>query len=214
MRRQPGHLCTVDKAGLHAATVRVLDMRLEGGHPLGCEGQQQAANLAKTGVVPGLLLEVQEQVYGVPDRAPHERGGPDLSDQPGGLGGRLVEECIVALQNLDVRTTSPRQVVGGAQSPDTAAHDHNARSSVHSVPRFAARLAVRKRPGDHAGLHAPGRTAGPPQFRSFSASVYERSWASATGSETRSPLSVESPLARASSSVAAPSTPLFAIWIR
>src|SRR5215203_6480963 len=106
-------------------------------------------------------------------------------------------------------------MVGGTQAPDAAAHDHNALSSVHSVPRYGFRLAMRKCPKDRADLDVPERrTADPSQFRSFSASVYERSWASATGSETRSPPSVESPLARASSSVAAPSIPLSAILIK
>src|SRR5215210_6756366 len=168
----------------------------------------------ETGVVVGLPLEVQEQVYSVPDRLPHERGGPDLADQPGGLGGRLVEQSAVALQNHDVRPSGSRQMVGGTQAPDAAAHDHNALSSVHSVPRYGFRLAMRKRPKDRAGLDVPERTVYPFQLRSLSTSVYERSWASATGAETRSPLSVESPLARASSSAAAPSIPLSAIRIK
>src|SRR5215207_4527230 len=162
----------------------------------------------------GLLFEVQEQVYSVPDRQPHEWGGSDLADQPGDLGGRLVAQSAVALQNLDVRPSGSRQMVGGAQAPDATAHDHNARSPVHSAPRFVVRLAVLKRLKDRAGLDLPERTADPPQFRSFCASVYGRSWASATGSETRSPPSVESPLARASSSAAAPSIPLSAILIK
>src|SRR5215207_5078126 len=162
----------------------------------------------------GLLFEVYEQVYGVPDRPPHEWGGTDLADQPGGLGGRLVEQSAIALQNLDVRPSDSRQMVGGTQAPDATAHDHNALSSVHSVPRDGVHLAVRKCPKDRAGLDVPERIADSCQLRSFSASVYERSWASATGSETRSPPSVESPLARASSSVAAPSIPLSAILIK
>src|SRR5215207_5443647 len=162
----------------------------------------------------GLLFEVQEQVYGVSDRPPHEWGGPDLTDQPGGLGGRLVEQSAVALQNLDVRPSGSRQMVGGTQAPDATAHDHNALCSVHSVPRNGVRFAVQNCPEDRAGLDVPVRIADPRQLRSFSASVYERSWASATGSETRSPPSVESPLANASSSVAAPSIPLSAILIK
>src|SRR5215203_834733 len=58
VRRQPGHLRPVHKASLHAATVRVLDVLLEGGHPFGREGQQQATGLAESWVVVGLLLEV------------------------------------------------------------------------------------------------------------------------------------------------------------
>src|SRR5215208_4678166 len=169
----------------------------------------------ETGVVVGLPLEVHEQAYSVPDRLPHERGGPDLADQPGGLRGRLVEQSAVALQNHDVIPSGSRQMVGGAQAPDATTHDHNARSAVHSAPRYTVRLAVRKRPKDRAGLDVPQRrTADPSQFRSFCASVYGRSWASATGSETRSPPSVESPLARASSSAAASSMPLSAIRIK
>src|SRR5215208_3911288 len=111
----------------------------------------------ETGVVVGLPLEVHEQAYSVPDRLPHERGGPDLADQPGGLRGRLVEQSAVALQNHDVIPSGSRQMVGGAQAPDATTHDHNARSPVHSAPRYSVRLAVRKRPKDRAGLDVPER---------------------------------------------------------
>src|SRR5215211_7505092 len=111
----------------------------------------------------GLLFEVQKQVYGVPDRPSHERGGPDLADQPGGLGGRLVEQRAVALQYLHVRPPGSRQVVGGAQPPDAASNDHNAIFTVHSVPLTSADAPKRPR--------MPGRAAGSPQLRSLLASV-------------------------------------------
>src|ERR687885_439605 len=90
----------------------MLDVFLEGGRSFRREGEQQAADLVKSGVVAGLPLEVREQVYRVADRPPHERGGPDLADEPGRLRGSLVEQVGVALQNLPLRTPGPPQVVG------------------------------------------------------------------------------------------------------
>src|SRR5215211_6996343 len=142
VRRQPGHLRIVHEVGLHAAFVRVLDVLLEGGHPFGREGQEEAADLAEAGVVAGLSLEAREQVYGVPDRPSHEGGGPDLADQPGRLGSRLAEQSAVTLQDLHVRPPGSRQVVGGAQAPDAAPDDPVLARWAISTPS-AARAAYR-----------------------------------------------------------------------
>ena len=151
-RHQPPRPLAIDFLHGHTHGSDPLGHRPQGRHPVGGQGEMDAAGTDETGIVPGPLAEGAEQFERVSHGPEHQRVGPQLPDLAGSLPGRLGSQRRGA---IDHHHPDPRRRPHHMQrrrcAPDASAHhDHvglqsHATSSSWVIPRSLAMRQQRMR---------------------------------------------------------------------